>query len=186
MRTSNVYPMRLLVSLIVIAAAALYGLGIWLFLLRADDRLPTHAADAVFVLAGSNDRLPIALGLMKRHAAKTLVVSEDSASRDPVRYRLCNGARPRDYTLICQHADPFSTRGEARLAGDLALRNHWLSLIVVSSRYHLYRAERLIGRCTKATLIMRGTDAGNWWFEAWAVPPEWAKLPRSATFQSGC
>ena len=185
-RTPNVYPMRQFLSLIIIAAAALYGLGIWLFLLHPDDRLPTHAADAVVVLAGSDDRLPVALALMRRHAAKTLVVSEDSASRDPVRYRLCNGARPHDYKLICQHADPFSTRGEARLAADLALRNHWLSLIVVSSRYHLFRAKRLIGRCTKATLIMRGTDADTWWYKAAAVPLEWAKLARSVTFQRGC
>lgn len=185
-RTSNVYRMRRFLTLLVIAAAALYALGTWLFLLRADDGLPTHAADAVVVLAGSKARLPIALDLMRRHAANTLVVSEDSASRDPARYRLCNGARPRDYKLICQHADPFSTRGEARLAGDLALRNHWLSLIVVSSRYHLYRAKELFGRCTKATLIMRGTDAGTWWYKAAAVALEWAKLGRAATFQRSC
>ncbi len=186
MRTANVYPMRQLLSLLVIAAAALYGLGIWLFLLRADDRLPTHAADAVVVLAGSRSRLPVALDLMRQHAAKTLVVSETSASDDPARYRLCRDAKPRDYKLICQHADPFSTRGEAHLAADLALRNHWLSLIVVSSRYHLYRAKRLFGRCTKATLIMRGTDAGTWWHKAAAVPLEWAKVARSVTFQRGC
>ena len=169
-----------------IAVAALYGLGIWLFLLRSDDDLPTRAADAVVVLAGSKARLPVALDLMRRHAAKTLVVSEDSASRDPARFRLCKGAKPRDYKLICRHADPFSTRGEARLTADLALRNHWFAVIVVSSRYHLFRAERLFGRCTTAKLIMRGTDAGSWWYKAAAVPLEWAKLARAETFQRGC
>ena len=178
--------MRRIFSFLTLVVIALYGLGIWLFLLRKDERLPTHSADAVVVLAGSVDRLPVALDLMKRHAAKTLVVSEDSITRDPARYQLCHGPKPRGYRLICQHADPFSTRGEARLAGGLASRNHWLSVIVVSSRYHLFRAKRLFDRCTNATLIVRGTDADNWWYKAWAVPLEWAKLARSVTFQRGC
>ena len=47
------YPMRSVISFLVIAAAVLYGLGIWLFLLHKDDPLPGHKADAVVVLAGS-------------------------------------------------------------------------------------------------------------------------------------
>ena len=178
--------MRRLFSLLVLAVIVLYGLGVWLFLLRKDDRLPTHAADAVVVLAGSRQRLPVALDLMRRHAAKTLVVSEESERDDPARYQLCRGPQPKAYELICRHADPFSTRGEARLASELALRNHWLSLIVVSSRYHLYRAKELFARCTNATLIMRGTDADTWWYKSVAVPLEWLKLARAATFRRGC
>jgi uncharacterized SAM-binding protein YcdF (DUF218 family) len=178
--------MRRLLSFLALVALALYGLGIWLFLLRPDDRLPTAPAAAVVVLAGSTDRLPVALDLMRHHAATTLVVSETSASNDPARYRLCNGPKPHGYRLICQNADPFSTRGEARLAGQLASRNHWLSLIVVSSRYQLYRAHVLFARCTSATLVMRGTDADKWWTKAIAVPLEWVKLARAVTFQRGC
>jgi uncharacterized SAM-binding protein YcdF (DUF218 family) len=185
-RTSNIYPMRRLLSLLVLAAVVLYGLGIWLFLLRKDDRLPNHTADAVVLLAGSKKRLPVALDLMRRHAARTLLVSETSQKDDPARYALCHGAKPKGYELICRNADPFSTRGEARLAGQLAQRNHWLSLIVVSSRYHLYRAKELFGRCTDATLIMRGTDGDPWTYKAVAVPLEWLKLARSATFARGC
>jgi DUF218 domain-containing protein len=169
-----------------LATIVLYGLGIWLFLLRKDDRLPTHTADAVFVLAGSRQRLPVALDLIRRHAAKALVVSEESQTDDPARYQLCRGPKPKGYELICRHVDPFSTRGEARLAGELAARNRWLSLIVVSSRYHLFRANELFGRCTGATLIVRGTDADAWWYKAVAVPLEWLKLARSATFARGC
>ncbi len=178
--------MRQLLSLLVTVAVILYGVGVWLFLLQKDDRLPTRAADAVVVLAGSRARLPVAIDLMHRHVARTLVVSEDSGARDPARYRLCHGAKPRGYKLMCVHADPFSTRGEARLAAELVGRNHWLSLVVVSSRYHLYRAQKVFARCTAATLVMRGTDADVWWRKAVAVPLEWAKLIRSVTFQRGC
>jgi len=178
--------MRSVISLVVVSAAVLYGLGIWLFLLQKDDPLPGHKADAVVVLAGSQKRLPVALDLMRRHAAKTLIVSETSATDDPARYRLCHGPKPSGYVLICQNADPFSTRGEARLAAALVTRSHWLSLIVVSSRYHLYRAERLFGRCTSAKLVMRGTSADTWARKAISIPLEWAKLARSVTLQRGC
>ena len=185
-RTPNVYPMRPLLSLLVLAAAVMYGLGVWLFLLPKDDALPGHKADAVVVLAGSEVRLPVALGLMRRHVARTLVVSETSAADDPARFRLCHGPKPRGYQLICQNADPFSTRGEARMAAALVTRNHWLSIVVVSSRYHLYRARRVFARCTSAKLVMRGADGNTWRWKVISIPLEWAKLARSVTFQRGC
>ncbi len=178
--------MRRLIPLLVLAAAILYGLGVWVFLLRKDDPLPGHKTDAIVVLAGSQKRLPVALDLMRRHVAGTLVVSETSAVDDPARFRLCHGPKPRGYRLICQHAEPFSTRGEARMAGALVKRNNWRALVVVSSRYHLYRAERLFARCTTAKLVMRGTSRDGWLWKAGAIPLEWAKLARSITFQRGC
>jgi uncharacterized SAM-binding protein YcdF (DUF218 family) len=171
---------------IILIVVILYGIGIWLFLLRDDDAIPSHGADAVVVLAGSTKRLPVALSLMKQGASHTLVVSENTAEADPARYRLCHGPKPKTYKLICQQADPFSTRGEARMSAQLAAKNHWLSMVVVSSRYHLYRAEKLFARCTDATLIMRGTDADPWWRKAVEVPIEWAKVLRALTFQRGC
>src|SRR6478609_1661977 len=110
--------LRSVISLLVLAAAVAYGFGVWLFLLHRQDGLP-RKADAVFVLAGSRSRLPVALDLMARKVAPTLVVSEDSQSNDPARYRLCHGPRPKRYTLICRIAAPSSTRGEARAIADL-------------------------------------------------------------------
>jgi uncharacterized SAM-binding protein YcdF (DUF218 family) len=178
--------MRRLLSLVVLAAIVLYALGIWLFLLRKDDPLPVRAADAVVLLAGSEKRLPVALDLMRHQAARTLVVSETSRKDDPKRYALCHGPAPNGYQLICRRADPFSTRGEARLAAELARRKHWRTLIVVSSRYHLFRAKKLLMRCTGATLVMRGTDADPWTYKAFAIGLEWLKLARSATVARGC
>ena len=86
--------MRRLISILLVAGVVLFGLGVWLFLLRKDDPLPAHGLDAVVVLAGSDKRLPVALDLMRRHAAKTLVVSETSAADDLPRYRLCTGRSP--------------------------------------------------------------------------------------------
>jgi len=178
--------MRQVFSLIALIFVILYGVGIWLFLLRPDDPLPRHGSDAIVVLAGSDKRLPLALSLIKQRVARTLLVSENTAQADPARYKLCHGPKPKTYKLMCEQADPFSTRGEARMSADAATRNHWLSMVVVTSRYHLYRAEKLFARCTSKTLIMRGTDADPWWRKAIEVPIEWAKLIRAVTFQRGC
>jgi uncharacterized SAM-binding protein YcdF (DUF218 family) len=172
-------------SLLVLAAIVAFGLGIWLFLLRPEDPLPSHA-DAVVVLAGSPARLPVALDLVGAGFAKTLVVSEDSAANDEERYALCHGAKPKRYTLICRKASPFSTRGEAELIGRLATANRWHSLIVVTSRYHMLRSRLLIDRCTQATLTMRATDGDSWSQKAAAIPLEYIKLARAETLQRDC
>jgi uncharacterized SAM-binding protein YcdF (DUF218 family) len=185
-RTPNVYPMRKLILLLVVLAAAVYGVGTWLFLLHKDDPLPARGVDAVVVLAGSKVRLPVALDLIRRHVASTLVVSETDRRTDPPRYALCHGPKPRAYRLVCERADPFSTRGEARLAAALATRNHWRSLAVVSSRYHLFRARILFARCTPAKLVMRGADGDTWWWKTMSVPAEWVKLVRSETIRRSC
>jgi uncharacterized SAM-binding protein YcdF (DUF218 family) len=172
-------------SLVLLAAVVAFGFGIWLFLMRPEDPLPAHA-DAVVVLAGSSKRLPVALNLVGAGIARTLVVSEDSAANDRQRYALCHGAKPKRYTLICRKASPFSTRGEAELIGHLATSHRWQSLVVVTSRYHMFRAQLLIDRCTQATLSMRATDGDSWWQKAAAIPLEYVKLAGAQTLQRGC
>lgn len=171
---------------IVLTAVIAYGFGIWLFLLRKQDDLPGRS-DAVVVLAGNTSRLPVALDLVEHGAAKTLVVSEDSAKNDPNRYALCHqAAKPKKYRLICRVASPSSTRGEARMIADLVRKNRWRTVAVVTSRYHLYRAHLLIRRCTSVELTMRYSDADAWWQKAIAIPLEYAKLVRSEVSQRGC
>jgi|SRR5215471_3632449 len=173
------------VTVLLLVAAVGFGLGIWLFLLRPEDPLPSHS-DAVIVLAGSPKRLPVALNLVKAGIAGTLVVSEDSEANDPQRYALCHAPKPKSYKLMCITASPFSTRGEAELIGRLSTTHAWHSLVVVTSRYHLYRAKLLIDRCTQARIAMRATDADSWSQKAAAVPLEWGKLARAETTQRGC
>jgi uncharacterized SAM-binding protein YcdF (DUF218 family) len=176
---------RTVFSPLVLAAAVAYGFGIWLFPLHNQDRLPAHA-DAIVVLAGSQARLPVALQLADAHVAKTLVVSVDDATKDPDRYALCHGAKPKRFTLLCRAAVPYSTRGEARLIAELVRRHHWQTIVVVTSRYHLYRARILIQRCTNVDLSMRAADGDSWWAKAIAIPLEYVKLARADTLQRGC
>jgi uncharacterized SAM-binding protein YcdF (DUF218 family) len=174
---------RVLTSLMVLAALA-YGVGALLFLGRDDDPLPPHA-DAIVVLAGNTDRLPAALELADDGVAPVLVVSRDETGKDRARQRLCERPGERSYDVLCKQAAPFSTRGEARLVADLARQNGWSSLVVVSSRYHLFRAERLLARCTDAGLTMVGVGEPLT-TTAVAIPLEWAKLGLAETARRGC
>jgi uncharacterized SAM-binding protein YcdF (DUF218 family) len=176
---------RFLFSGVAFVVVAAYGFGIWFFLLHPQDGLP-RKADAVYVLSGNKNRLPVALRLMAEHRAPTLVVSEDSISNDPARYQLCHGPKPKGYTLICRTAGPSSTRGEARLIAQLADLHTWREVIVVTARYHLYRTRVLIHRCTATNLSMRAVDGDAWWRKALAIPLEYAKLVRADVFQTGC
>jgi uncharacterized SAM-binding protein YcdF (DUF218 family) len=167
-----------------LVVAACYAVGGSLFLAREDD--PVRRADAVVVLAGSKTRLPAALELVQGGVAPVLVVFEDRTGRDPERSRLCReGLDSPDVELVCRLAQPFSTRGEARLVARLAEERGWQTLAIVSSRYHLYRAERILDRCIDATLAMRGTSESILRNVA-AVPLEWAKLALSETIRRGC
>jgi hypothetical protein len=173
-----------LVLLVLVAASAVGGAH---FLARDDD--PVTRADAVVVLAGSESRLDVGLDLVREGVAPVLVVSEDVRGRDDQRTRFCDdggaGERLADVEVICRKASPYSTRGESRVVGELVDKRAWKSLVVVTSRYHLFRAERLIQRCTDAKLAMRGAPEG-WLGNIVAVPMEWVKLGLAETTRRGC
>jgi uncharacterized SAM-binding protein YcdF (DUF218 family) len=175
---------RKLLALAVLLIVLVYAFGAVLFSTHPDDTLGGKA-DAVVVLAGGESRLPAALDLVHDGVAPVLVVSEDPAGDDEQRTRLCARGRIEGAELVCRLATPYSTRGEARMVAALAERRGWGRLVVVTSRYHLFRAERIIERCTDAELVMRGArdSIGR---QVVVIPFEWAKLALAETFRRGC
>lgn len=186
-RTVVIMRVRGLITLALVALIAAYALGGALFLARDDD--PVSRADAVVVLAGGGSRLDVALDLVRDGVARVLVVSVDQSGRDEQRGAFCaddgRSSGLRGAEVLCRKASPFSTRGEARLVARLAEKRGWRSVVVVSSRYHLFRAERLFERCTGAKLTMRGAPE-DWFENVIAVPKEWAKLALSETTRRDC
>jgi hypothetical protein len=172
---------RRLVIICAVVLGAAYAIGIPAFLERDDDPLPP-TADAIVVLSGSDNRLPAAQALFGGGLAPTLVVSAERGARDTRRARLCR--RPPD-GVVCIHAGPFSTVSEAQAVGELAKRNDWDSLILVSSRYEMFRAARIFDRCTDVRITEHGVDE-PWWRNAIAVPLEWLKLGISETIRRRC
>jgi uncharacterized SAM-binding protein YcdF (DUF218 family) len=96
-------------------------------------------ADAVVVLAGDNAlRVPRALHLVDEGVSDVLVVS-DGMRTVPA---LC-----REREVICFLPDPYSTTGEAEGVARLARERGWRSVVMVTSRYHVFRSRLLFERC---------------------------------------
>ena len=147
---------------------------------------PAHV-DAVVVLSGArNNRLDPALDLIRRGLAPVLVISGAAADPRWLRARaLCRAGHVDGAHVICFEPRPFSTRGEARAVGALARRHRWNRIVVVSSTFHLTRAQMLFRRCYPGRLWLVGTPT-TWW----RLPEEWAfetgKLAVQLTTERGC
>jgi len=160
---------RPLLTLALAAFLALVGASVYLFILPDDDRVAK--ADAVVVLAGSKFRLPVGLELVRRGVAPVLLISDGLDPRSPRAVRLCRqGAK-----VLCPRPDPYSTRGEARLVARLARERGWDSIVVVSSRFHLFRAQILFERCYDGELAFVGAPS-PWWRRPVSIASEWLKL----------
>ena len=159
----------LLVASIVLAALAVASVP--LFILYDDDRVAK--ADAVMVLAGEKRRLLTALELVERGVAPVLVISDGFDPRWTRANRLCRFGDPE--RIVCAPPDPYSTRGEARLVARLARERGWDSLIVVTSRFHLFRARTLFERCFDGRLDLVGSPNPGLRLPL-AIAFEWGKL----------
>jgi uncharacterized SAM-binding protein YcdF (DUF218 family) len=165
--------------------------GVWLvacaflFVWPRPDALPPHA-DAVIVLSGDHARLNPGVRLVERGVAPVLAIS--GARQDPrwrKAQRLCRLGRAAAATVICFKPVPFSTRGEARAIGRLAREHGWHRVVIVTSTFHVTRAQLLVHRCYHGRLWALGTPT-TWW----RLPEEWAfetgKLAVQLTTERGC
>ena len=158
-----------------------YAVGIPVFLQRDDDPLPKNA-NAVVVLAGSAETLTAAEALIGGGIAKTLVISTDRSRRSGRRNHLCRSKAP---GVVCVYPGPFGTVSEAQAITRLAEMRRWDTIVVVTSRYNLFRAQRTFDRCGSLRVVEYGVDE-PWWRVAVGVPLEWVKLGVSETVRRGC
>jgi uncharacterized SAM-binding protein YcdF (DUF218 family) len=173
---------RLVVVFVCLFLIALVAASAVLFVWPEQDS-PTHA-DAVVVLAGSKKpRLDKALALMRRHVAPTLVISDGRQAGWPQANRLCAGRAA--FRVVCFHADPYSTRGEAEAVGRIAAARHWRSLVVVTSTYHVRRAKLLFERCFPGRVDAVGAHYSLTDLPA-LLTSEWAKLVYALTVARDC
>ena len=164
---------------IVIVLLALGVASVPLFILYDGEPLPK--ADAVVVLAGSDDRLPVGRELVEAGVAPALVVSDGLDPRWTAANRLCRFER--QLRVLCPRPEPYSTRGEARMVAALAREHGWDEIVVVSSRFHLFRVRVLFERCFDGEL---GTVAARnpGWRLPLAIALEWLKLANAAVARS--
>lgn len=149
------------------------------------DELSATPADAVVVLAGSGSRLATGQALAGQGVAPVLVVSDGGEEHWPAIEQVCDA--PADYAVRCFTPDPATTRGEARAVGDLAHRHALDRLVVVTSAYHLARAELWLRRCTDADVA--GVATQQPWSQRLSpdrLAHEWAGLARAWLLERAC
>ena len=123
-------------------------------------------ADAVVVLAGAAaERFPVGRKLALAGLAPELVLSSTQTPGNLITDLYCDYTAgdtvtedPASAAVTCFFPEPMTTRGEARAIARLAADNGWDNLIVVTSRYHLLRAETNISQCTTAKLTMVASE----------------------------
>jgi uncharacterized SAM-binding protein YcdF (DUF218 family) len=141
-------------------------------------------AQAVVVLEGSSERLPTGLQLVREGYAPLLVISK--GDRKKLEAKLCAGRDwPAHVRVLCFTADPLSTRGEAEFVGRLAKRLHLDRIDVVTSKFHVLRAQMLIERCYHGELRMVGASQ-PYWKLPWYALTETAKLAYQLVFARSC
>jgi uncharacterized SAM-binding protein YcdF (DUF218 family) len=162
-----------------VAAALVVGLSLPLFVFPATDE--PGRADAVVVFAGGDgERQAAGVRLTRDGVAPVLVVSDGGQARSPGA-RMCR-QRPAGLRLVCLTPRPATTRGEARAFADLAEREGWSSLVLVTSAYHLRRASLLLDRCYRGRL--RRVAAAR--VGASQVATEWPALTAAVTLFRSC
>jgi uncharacterized SAM-binding protein YcdF (DUF218 family) len=180
--TCHASPMRRFVIACAIVLGLAYVIGIPLFLRNGDDGSLPKGADAVVALAGSDNALPAAQTLVGGGIAPTLVVSAERNSRDKARAHAC---RAKANDVVCIYAGPFSSVGEAQAISQLAKRRNWDTVVLVTSDYETFRAERSFRRCGDFRVATYGVDE-PWWRTAIGIPLEWVKLAVTETVRRNC
>jgi uncharacterized SAM-binding protein YcdF (DUF218 family) len=141
--------------------------------------MPT-TVDAIVMLAGPGDRLPVALQLAREHRAPVLVVSRGWQGYGGV----CPATIP-DVKLICFDPDPGDTRGEAEVLGRLAKQFHWSSVVLVTTRTQDTRARIMVERCFGGStyVVTAPLPLGSWPYE---IAYEWGALAKALVLYRAC
>ena len=175
---------RLLLAVVVVVAMVV-GLTYRLFVFPVTDE--PGRADAVVVFAGGDgERQDEGIRLVREGVAPVLVIS-DGGQPGSRQARVCR-ERPASLRLFCVSPDPATTRGEARMFAELAERQGWRSLVLVTSNYHVRRASLLLHRCYGGQVRRVATPLHNdyTWETGQQLATEWAAMTVALTLRRSC
>ena len=170
-----------------VVAALVVGLSFPLFVFPSTDASGRAEADAVVVFAGGDgERQDEGVRLTHEGVAPVLVVSDGGlpGSRNA---HACH-ERPAGLRLVCLTPRPATTRGEARAFAELAKREGWTSLTLVTSTYHLRRASLLLDRCYQGRLRRVAVQPRNAssYQTGQQIATEWLALVAALTLERSC
>lgn len=144
---------------------------------------PPPRVDAIVELGGEGmeGRDHRAIGLARAHRAPFLVQSTVVEEAGTNRC-LSPGT---DVTVLCFHADPNTTRGEARYIAEEAERRHWKSIILVTTPDQAWRARLRVTRCFGGEVYLATSPLpqGLWLRQ---VTYQWAATMKALIFERAC
>jgi uncharacterized SAM-binding protein YcdF (DUF218 family) len=141
--------------------------------------MPT-SVDAIVMLAGPGNRLPVALQLAREHRAPVLVVSRGWQGYGGP----CTSPIP-GVKIICFDPDPGTTRGEAEALGRLAKHYRWNSVVLVTTRTQDTRARIIAKRCFSGSIyvVTASLPLGSWPYE---IAYQWGALAKALVLVRAC
>jgi len=136
--------------------------------------MPAHV-DAIVLMAGPGNRIPVALHLARQRRAAVLVVSQGQHGYGGPCLRPMPGVK-----VICFEPDPGNTRGEAEFVGRLAQRHGWRSLVLVTSD-----EQDIMRRCFSGSIYVQ-TAPQPWYDLPYQIAYGWAALFKALLLVRGC
>ncbi len=136
--------------------------------------------DAIVMLAGPGDRLPVAAQLARQQRAPVLVVSRGWQGYGGPCPSAITGV-----TIICFNPDPGDTRGEAEAIGRLAERYGWHSVALVTTRPQDTRARIQVRRCFGGSIYV-ATAPLTWSDWPYQIAYGWGALLKALVVQRAC
>jgi uncharacterized SAM-binding protein YcdF (DUF218 family) len=168
-RKGVVSQLRVFLTVIFLAVIA-YAIGFVLFVsnLPLTPQSPPRA-DGIVALTGGDDRLDTAVGLLENGVGKRLLISgvAQETSKETLGKMSGGGQRFACCADIGYSAE--DTHGNAVEAANWTRQNHFDSLVIVTSRYHMPRTmQEFSSLLPEVTLIafpvdQNGIDLGGWW-----------------------
>ncbi|ELB87504.1 hypothetical protein Rwratislav_39420 [Rhodococcus wratislaviensis IFP 2016] len=145
-----------LVVSVSIVALVVAGVGVVGFFVFTESRIdPLTPVDAIVVLGGEHDgREDYGVNLAQQGVARNVVLSNPYWQGDPWMTAFCAINDPR-FTVTCVPPVPATTRGEAEFTRELAEKNGWNRVLVISWRFHLPRARYIFSQCFDGEIVMR-------------------------------
>lgn len=141
-------------------------------------------ADAVVMFGGAGPRYAEAVHLAEAGRAPWLVLSDPRAAGQVWTAYGAFCQQPHPYQTVCFDPEPKTTRGEARFVADLAKRQRWSRVLLVTTTEQATRAKRLVERCWNGEVEVVGVSSGR--SRPLRVVYEWAATIRAAVFRPGC
>lgn len=142
----------------------------------------TEIFDAIVVLSGEDRRIERGIELAEAGRAPVLVAMYGDRWKGTSQQ--CG--RTTTYETLCPIPPEDSTRGEARLIGEIAREKDWTSILVVTGDYHVSRARLLIERCIDESVVVVFQEVDWRNLSVGVMRSEIVKTLRSSVFDLSC